>query len=77
MATKRKGFHPGGRKGKLHRELGIPEGERIPKSRLRSAARSSNREVADDAKRAETMEKWRHVGRKGRKSTRSHRRSRR
>lgn len=53
-------FHPGGEKGKLHRELGIPEGEKIPKKRLEAATHSKNREVRDDAIRAETMEGWRH-----------------
>lgn len=55
-----KGFHPGGHRGKLHRELGIPESEKIGKSRLASAAHSSNPEVARDAKRAQTMGKWNH-----------------
>ena len=51
-------FHPGGEKGKLHRELGIPESERIPKGRLRAAEHSRNREVRDDAIRADTMSHW-------------------
>ena len=57
-----KGFHPGGHKGKLHRELGIPEGEKIPASRLASAQHSSNPEVRRDAIRAKTMEGWNHKG---------------
>jgi hypothetical protein len=59
-----KGFHPGGHKGKLHRELGIPEGEKIPASRLESAEHSSNHEVRNDAIRAKTMEGWNHRGHK-------------
>jgi hypothetical protein len=55
-----KPFKPGGHKGKLHRELGIPEGEKIPKARLASAKRSSNPEVRRDAIRADTMEHWNH-----------------
>lgn len=61
--TPKKAFHPGGEKGKLHRELHVPEGEKIPKGRLASAEKSSNPEVARDAKRAETMEHWDHKGR--------------
>jgi hypothetical protein len=51
-------FHPGGEKGKLHRELGIPQAEKIPKGRLREAMHSKNREVRDDAIRADTMSHW-------------------
>ena len=53
-------FHPGGHKGKLHRELGIAEGKKIPAKRLKAAEHSKNPEVARDAKRAETMKKWHH-----------------
>ena len=53
-------FKPGGHKGKLHRELGIPEGKKIGKSRLAKAAKSKNKEIARDAKRAQTMGKWKH-----------------
>lgn len=55
-------FKPGGEKGKLHRELGIPEGEKIPEGRLEAAAHSQNREVRNDAIRAQTMKKWHHTG---------------
>jgi len=58
-------FHPGGEKGKLHRELGIPEGEKIGTSRLAKAARSDNPEIRRDAIRAQTMKKWHHTGPKG------------
>jgi hypothetical protein len=57
-----KKFNPGGQKGKLHRELGIPTSQKIPAARLAAAARSSNPEVRRDAIRAETMEKWKHGG---------------
>lgn len=61
-----KKFNPGGEKGKLHREMGIPEGEKIGKGRLAQAARSRNPEIARDAKRAQTMGKWHHGGSRGR-----------
>lgn len=57
-----KDFNPGGHKGKLHRELGIPEGEKIGRERLAQAGRSHDPEIARDAKRAETMGKWKHHG---------------
>lgn len=60
MAKKTPNFNPGGEKGKLHRELGIPESEKIGKTRLAQAARSRNPEVARDAKRAQTMGTWHH-----------------
>ena len=56
--VKKADFHPGGQKGKLHRELGIPEGEKIPRARLYAATHSDNPEVKRDAIRAETMGKW-------------------
>ena len=60
----KKDFHPGGEKGKLHREMGIPEGEKIPKDKLHAAAHSSDPEKKRDAIRAETMSKWHHGGKK-------------
>ncbi|MDE2103871.1 MAG: hypothetical protein KGL39_41930 [Patescibacteria group bacterium] len=66
MAGKTKGFNPGGHKGKLHDELNIPRGQKIPQARLKSAMKSPNREVRDDAIRANTMEHWHHGGRRGR-----------
>lgn len=61
-----KPFNPGGHKGKLHREMGIPAGQKIPQAKLRAAASPSdkNRTKRDDAIRAETMEGWKHKGRK-------------
>lgn len=59
-----KNFNPGGTPGKLHRELGIPVGQKIPKARLDTAARSPDREVRNDAIRAKTMAKWKKGGRK-------------
>ena len=53
-----KKFNPGGTPGKLHRELGIPVGKKIPQSVLRKAEHSRNPEIRRDAIRAETMEHW-------------------
>ena len=63
----KKAFKPGGHRGKLHRELGIPEGQKIPAKRLAKAEHSKNPEVKRDAIRAETMKKWHHGGKKKRK----------
>ena len=62
--TPKKDFHPGGEKGKLHREIGVPEGEKIPAAKLAAAERSNNPEVRRDAIRAKTMEGWHHGGKK-------------
>lgn len=63
-------FHPAGEKGKLHREMGIPEGKKIPAAKLEAAAHSSDPEKRRDAIRAETMKKWHHGG-KGRRRERT------
>jgi hypothetical protein len=55
-----KEWNPGGHKGKLHRELGIPEGEKIPQKRLKKAEHSKDGEIRRDAIRANTMEHWHH-----------------
>jgi len=55
-----KPFNPGGHKGKLHRELGVPEGQKIPAARLAAATRSRNPEIRRDAIRARTMKAWHH-----------------
>lgn len=60
----KKDFHPGGEKGKLHRELGVSEDKTIPTDRLRKATHSENPEIRRDAIRAETMKKWHHGGKK-------------
>ena len=53
-----KPFKPGGHKGKLHREIGVPVGEKIPAGKLAAAAKSSNPEIKRDAIRAKTMAGW-------------------
>ena len=62
------GFRPGGEKGKLHRELGISTSDKIPLGRLREAMHSKNREIRDDAIRANTMSHWAKKGHGGRDS---------
>ena len=58
VGNRTENFHPGGKKGKLHREMGIPEGEKIPKKKLREAMHSPDKEKRNDAIRADTMSKW-------------------
>jgi len=53
-----KQWKPGGKKGKLHREMGIPEGQKIPQAKLEAATHSSDTEKRNDAIRAKTMEGW-------------------
>ena len=55
-------FKPGGHPGKLHREMGIPEGQTIPKAKMEAAAHSSDPEKRRDAIRAETMSHWKKGG---------------
>ncbi len=57
-----KEFQPGGKKGKLHRELGVPTSKTIPADRLRAATHSANPTIKRDAVRAETMKGWHHGG---------------
>lgn len=57
---KKADFHPGGEKGKLHREIGVPEGEKIPAAKLEAAEHSKSPEIKRDAIRAKTMEGWHH-----------------
>lgn len=57
-----KEFKPGGAKGKLHRKLGVPEGQKIPAARLAQAAHSRDPATKRMAVRAETMKKWNHKG---------------
>ena len=62
--VKKADFHPGGEKGKLHREMGIPEGQKIPEDKLNAAAHSPDKEKRRDAIRAQTMKKWHHASHK-------------
>jgi len=59
-----KPFNPGGTPGKLHREIGVPVGQKIPAKKLGKAMKSSNPTIKRDAERAKTMEGWKHGGHK-------------
>ena len=43
------------KKGALHRQLGIPEGEKIPEARLEAASHSSNKLLAKRANTAKML----------------------
>ncbi len=45
-----------GSKGKLHKKLGIPEGKKIPTSKLKSAEKKGGK-IAKEAHLAETLKK--------------------
>lgn len=47
-------------KGELHRDLGVPQGEPIPASKLASAKRSRNPAVRKRATFAANAKKWNH-----------------
>lgn len=48
------------KKGALHEELGVPQGDKIPASKLDSAAHSSNPTLKRRAVLAKTMKSWKH-----------------
>ena len=54
------------KKGALHRELGIPMSKRIPKSKLREAAKTKGK-LGKRARFALTLEKFKH-GKRRKKS---------
>lgn len=47
-------------KGALHRNLGVPQGEKIPAKKLASAAKSSNPTIAKEAALAKTLKSFHH-----------------
>ena len=55
------------RKGGLHRALGVPEDQPIPKDKLEKAKSSSDTHIAHMARFAETLEGFDHGGHKGKK----------
>jgi hypothetical protein len=48
-----------GSKGKLHRELGVKEGEKIPAKKLSKAEHSKNPKIRKEANLAKTLSKLR------------------
>lgn len=50
--------------GALHKELDVPQGEKIPKSKLEAAAKKGNTKLAKRARLALTLEKLPHRGAK-------------
>lgn len=53
--------HPGA----LHKELGVPEGEKIPAKKLKKAEHSENPKERKRAHLAETLKGMRHGGPRG------------
>ncbi len=49
-----------GEKGALHRQMGVPEGEKIPEAKLESAANSSDELLAKRARLAMTLKGFNH-----------------
>lgn len=49
--------------GALHKQLGVPEGKKIPKSELEAAAKKGNTKLAKRARLALTLEKLPQKGR--------------
>lgn len=45
--------------GKLHRELGVPQGEKIPAKKLAKAEHSKNTTIRREANLAKTLKKLR------------------
>ena len=44
-------------KGKLHRELGVPEGKKIPEKKMAKAAKSKNPTIRKEVSLAKTLGK--------------------
>lgn len=47
-------------KGKLHRKLGVPKGEKIPAGKLADALHSKSESLREEAQFAENAKKWKH-----------------
>jgi len=47
------------RPGKLHRDLGVPQGEKIPAKKLAKAEHSKNQSIRREANLAATLKKLR------------------
>jgi hypothetical protein len=55
------------RKGRLHRALGVPEDQPIPKEKLEAAKNSKDESIRHMANFASTLEGFHHGGDKGKK----------
>ncbi len=63
MAEKKKKFWIAGatkNKGALHRNLGVPEGEKIPEKKLEKAEHSENPKIRKEANLARTLKGMHH-----------------
>ena len=47
-------------KGKLHRDLGVPKGKKIPAKKLKKAEHSKNPSIRREANLAKTLRQLRH-----------------
>lgn len=47
-------------KGALHRNLGVPQGQKIPAKKLQTAAKSKNPTIAKEAALAKTLKSFHH-----------------
>lgn len=50
------------RPGQLHRDLGVPQGEKIPPAKLAAAKDSDNPKIRQRANLASTLKKFEHGG---------------
>ena len=50
---------PKSHRGKLHRELGVPQGKKIPAKKLEKAEHSKNPTIRKEANLAKTLKKLR------------------
>lgn len=66
MAERKKKFIKGMHmeKGALHRHLGIPEGEKIPREKIEEATHSKDPTIRKEANLALTLEGFHHHGKK-------------
>lgn len=55
--------------GALHKQLGVPQDETIPKGKLEAAAKKGNTKLAKRARLALTLKKLPHKGKSGAKKT--------
>ena len=59
--------------GALHRDLHVPEGQKIPEAKLEKATRSENPKIRHRAELAETLKGMHHGGEKAKPESRAER----